>query len=302
MEEREKNGIFKDIFDFARRIDAKSLNKKLMESLIQGGAFDSIHKNRAELFENIETLSAFNAQQEKLKHSNQLSLFGSDAGTMPLPKFKKSMGWSEKEKADREYKSVGFYLTSHPLEQYHYFLERRGIMNSYDLSFLKTAGQIRIVGIIHAITAKISKTGKKYAFVSLSDSHGNFEIMLFSENLEKYKKNLEPGKIVVINAQVKVESKEDSDEEIIRLMTQSIEVFEHFLIDQNNYVQVYVKDSNLENLKFLLKQEDGVKVYLKFIIPVKSKHITITPSSGVELSAKALMKLEQLPGIEVRWL
>ena len=302
MEERTKNGKFKDIFDFAGRIDPKALNKKLMESLIQGGSFDGIHKNRAELFENIEILAGFNAQISKEKKSQQMNLFGDDASTLSIPNLKKSFGWSEKEKADREYKAIGFYLTSHPLEQYHYFLERRGIMNSYDLSLLKTSGQIRIVGVIHNLNIKISKTGKKYAFVTLSDSHGNFEIMIFSEILEKYKNILEPGRVVVLNVQVKVDFKEDTDEEIIRLMTESIDAFENFLIDQNNYIQIYLKEFNFENLRSLLKQEDGVKVYLKFIIPFESKYITVAPSSGVELSAKALMQLEKIPGIEVKWL
>ncbi len=302
MEERSKRDKFKDIFDFARRLDSKALNKKLMESLVQGGAFDTIHTNRAELFDNIEILSGFNAQVTREKKSNQMSLFGEEASTSSIPKLKRSMGWSEKDRADREYKAIGFYLTSHPLEQYHYFLERRGIINSYDLSFLKTAGQIRIVGVIHNLNVKISKTGKKYAFVTLSDSHGNFEIMIFSEMLEKYKKILEPGRIVVLSVQIKVDTKEDTDEEIIRLMTESIDVFENFLIDQNNYIQLYLKEFDMENLKDLLRQEDGVKVYLKFIVPFESKYITIAPPSGVELSAKALMKLEQIPGIEVKWL
>lgn len=301
--EESKKGKFQDIYDFARRMDPKVLNKKLMESLIQGGAFDQINPNRAELFENIETLSIFNGQVFAEKQSAQLTLFGQASDNIPIPKMIKSPGWSDKEKAAREYKAVGFFLTSHPLEQYHYFLSRRGITTSYDLSFMKNAGTIKLVGIIHSVNIKTSKTGKKYAFVQLSDSYGNFEITLFSESLEKFRSHLEVNKIIVINTQIKIETKEDTDEETVRLLTENIQPFENFLIDQNNYVQIYIKDNQaLPKVKNLLKSSQGVKVYLKFIISTPSKFIHISPSTGVELSSQSLIDLEQIPGIEVKWL
>jgi DNA polymerase-3 subunit alpha len=176
-------------------------------------------------------------------------------------------------------------------------------MTSYDLSFAKDAGSIKLVGVIHSINVKTSKTGKKYAFIQLSDSCGNFEVMVFTQMLEKHRSILEVNKVIVIDAQIKVETKEDSEEEIIKLITQSLEPFEGFLIDQNNYIQIHIKDlESLPKVTQLLKSDQGVKVYLKFIITAAQKLIHISPSSGVELSSKCLIHLEKIPGIEVKWL
>ena len=297
-------GPFKSITDFAKRIESKFFNKKLLESLIFGGAFDNLHDNRAELAENVESLLTFNSEIHKEKTSNQMSLFDQDQMVAP-PKMKSAPYWNEKEKAEKEFKVLGFYLTLHPLDPYRKLLERRSIVSSYELSFLKTAGVVQMVGVVHSVQVKTSKTGKKFAFVHLSDYHGTFEITVFSEVLEKSREHLEPGKTVIVKTQIRVETKEDSDEETIRLTTESIEPFHKFLVDHNNYLQVKLNpESDINQVCKIFQETGGVKVYLKFLVPSKESNqmIAVTPPMGCEISPETLMDVEKIPGVQVQWL
>ena len=124
-EERKSNGPFKDLFDVAERLDQRVINKRLLESLVKAGAFDSLNKNRAQTFGAVEALIAPFAGDARARGSNQNSLFGDDTAQRrpPLPKVP---DWAPMERLQNEFAAIGFYLSSHPLAAYERSLRAAG--------------------------------------------------------------------------------------------------------------------------------------------------------------------------------
>ena len=122
-EERAANGPFKDLFDVAERLDQRVINKRLLESLVKAGAFDSLNKNRAQTFGAVEALTRHSQATHESRGSNQNSLFGDDTAQRrpPLPKVP---DWAPMERLQNEFAAIGFYLSSHPLAAYERSLER----------------------------------------------------------------------------------------------------------------------------------------------------------------------------------
>ncbi len=195
VEERAKKGPFKDIFDFVRRLDTKVVNKRILESMIQGGAFDTLHSNRRQLFEGLESIAAcvgaaLNTQQN--------SLFGADELTPDLPKVSE---WGEMDKLNREKSVIGFYLSAHPLDG----IDLPDITPSSKFENLDSTQEISVAAVVVGLQKRVSKNGNRFAFVQLSDQFGSFEITVFSEALEKYAHVLQDGQALLVNALIKVE-------------------------------------------------------------------------------------------------
>ncbi|MDZ7772147.1 MAG: hypothetical protein U5K31_05315 [Balneolaceae bacterium] len=120
VEEREENGPFDSVYDFASRIDSRVCNKRTLESLFQAGAFDSVNPNRRQLLENIETLLSYGSRVQEMKESNQSDLFGDGSGSASAidePPLREVEPWSNIERLNKERELIGFYLSGHPLEQ-----------------------------------------------------------------------------------------------------------------------------------------------------------------------------------------
>ncbi|MGB1539649.1 MAG: DNA polymerase III subunit alpha, partial [Rickettsiales bacterium] len=182
--EREKNGPFKDLFDFAGRLDAKALNKRALENLVRAGALDSLNPNRKQVFESIDVLLAYSNAQARDRESNQESLFGGSDIAMATPKLKDCKDWLPLERLHEEFSAVGFYLSAHPLEGYAKNLARMGVVSSG--RFAEKLGgnytSAKVAGIVTSIKNRVSDRGR-FSFVSLSDVDSIFEVSIFDEEL-----------------------------------------------------------------------------------------------------------------------
>ncbi len=216
MEERKKNGPYKDIFDFVERIDGRAMNKRQMENLISAGVFDSLLPNRRQLMENLELLLRYGNEDKRPQ-----SLFGLD---VTRPKLHEVEDWLSLEKLRHEFAAVGFYLTAHPLDAYGSFLEQMGILPASEI-FIHAqekgeAQTYRMAGIMITKQERAAKSGQRYAFLQFSDPTGVFEVTVFSEILGQYKEMLEPGTALLVT--VSAQLTDDS----LRLTCQSIENLE----------------------------------------------------------------------------
>src|SRR3984957_3955127 len=125
--ERDARGSFKDLFDFARRLDPKSFNRRQFEGLIKAGAFDALCANRAQSFSAIDMLLRHASAAADDRGSGQVSLFGGgEAGRGPMPALHAVTDWPTAEKLQKEFEAIGFYLSSHPLDAYAKSLARAG--------------------------------------------------------------------------------------------------------------------------------------------------------------------------------
>ncbi len=210
VDERKANGPFKDIFDFAVRVPSGAINKRAVEFLIKSGAFDSLHPNRAQIFNALDLIMAHGDMVQREKASDQENLFGMLGGGKEIikaPQLPPCNDWPSLEKLHHEFGAIGFYLSSHPLESYHNALKRLGVISSS--RFAERLGEkytsIRIAGIVTARKFKVSDKGR-FAFVQLSDTGGVYEISIFDEELlNKHRDKLEVGQVLYIQADGKME-------------------------------------------------------------------------------------------------
>lgn len=201
---RAEGGPFRDVFDFVERIDPRQVNKRAIENLARAGAFDSIHKNRAQIVASADVLIAHAQSCHADRQGGQGGLFGSDPGA-GRPRLSKTENWNQVDLLDEELSAVGFYLTGHPLEDVVGMLRRRRTVMLAEAMAQAEAGAeaFRMCGVVRRRQERASQSGEKFAFVSLSDPTGEYEVLYPPESLRKCRDVLEPGKAVAIKVRAK---------------------------------------------------------------------------------------------------
>jgi len=252
INDRNKNGDFKNISNFLERASQKVANKKLLESLICSGAFDEIHPNRRELYMNVQTMINYH---EISKNKMQFSLFG-DASENKL-ELKKHTEWNEIEKLNYEFDAIGFYLSSHPMLGFEAELQKIGVMHHADIVNIGDfEGNAILAGIIVKVVKKISKNGSRFAFIHLSDSTGSFEVVAFSDVFSKAFDILEEGKMVIVNSSLKQEG------EMIRITAFDIREFKpmniDLTLDLNSVKSFIIKIKNNQDLERINRIIEGL--------------------------------------------
>ncbi len=194
ISEREQNGPFKTIFDFAQRVSFANVNRKAYESLALSGGFDSFGIRREEFFaENakgemfLDTLVRYGQLYQQEKQEAQNSLFGGfddgvEIATPPIPKTDER--WSDIERLNKERDLVGIYLSAHPLDEYRIVLDNlcnAKCSDLADVSKLADRENVIIGGIVTALRTGLTKSGKSFGIVTLEDFDGSGELALFGE-------------------------------------------------------------------------------------------------------------------------
>ena len=204
ISEREKNGPYTGIFDFAQRVNFSNVNRKAFESLVLSGAFDSFGMRREQYFSYnakgdifLDALVRYGQlyQQEQLNAKN--SLFGSmeaiEIATPPIPEGEE---WSTIEKLNKERELVGIYISAHPLDEYSVVL--RGLCNTTcqelnDRNELAKKEEVRAGGIVTAVKERFDKTGKKFGIVTIEDFDNSGELAVFAEEWARWQGMLSVG-------------------------------------------------------------------------------------------------------------
>lgn len=243
VEVRDKGGPFKDLYDFATRIDPKMINRRIVENLGKAGAFDKLNPNRAQVVEAADLLinHAHVAAEERVSAQN--SLFGDDQGldarNIKLPLVEQ---WLPMEQLTRELEAIGFYLSGHPLDDYQAVLKQSRVVSLSDLlnDPLKLPKRVLIAGtVITKQERKSQKTGNPYAFVNLTDPTGQFEVMVFSEALGEYRDLLEPGNSVVLSVDTQWEGSEEDGEQL-RMFAKSVKSLADVTANAGGLLKVFV--------------------------------------------------------------
>ncbi|MBO7257526.1 MAG: DNA polymerase III subunit alpha, partial [Alphaproteobacteria bacterium] len=213
--EREKNGPFKSIEDFAKRMDSSVLNERYIENLAKAGAFECLEKNRAKVYSNVEKIIAYSAQETQARNSSQISLFGD---TVQATKFKIDdvPEWPHLEKLTMESEAIGFYLSAHPLDAFESVFERLRVSSSSDLERLVQmagASKVSLAAIVSDVREKISQKGNKFGIISATDKGGAFEVFTFAEALATNREKLKSGQPLLLN----IMADKRPDDERIRL-------------------------------------------------------------------------------------
>ena len=217
IEEREKNGLYRDIYDFVERVNLRNVNRRVMESLAYSGGFDSFGYQREQYFAVnskgevfLDTLLRYGAlyQQEQAQAMN--SLFGGanevEIAHPPVPKAER---WPAIEKLNRERDLVGIYLSAHPLDEYDVVLNNlcntrcSEIGRDADKTVLEKREEITFGGIVTKVVERFSqKSGKPFGFVTIEDFESSGELALFGDDWLRWNNMLKENYTVYVTAKM----------------------------------------------------------------------------------------------------
>lgn len=280
LDARSKNGVFKDLFDLCKRVELRQVNKKVLESLIKCGAFDSMNAPRSTWMSNLEKILELASKDQRDERVGQSSLFGGGASTSRV-QLDQVAEWDEADRLRFEKESVGFYISGHPLLKYQTSMDLFGNSKTSELVEKKNQSTVRMGGIISTLKEISTKKGDRMAFATLEDLQGQTELILFPE---VYRQSIELVKseqpLYVIG---KVDVGEDQAKiiaEKVCYLDQADSMFEgkvHIHIDASD-----MKDEDLNQLKTLLtKYKGNCYVILHMTIAGKSQTTLSLPRDYV---------------------
>ncbi len=289
VKERENNGKFKSFIDFINRVNAKDINKLQLEGLTKAGAFDEFDKNRKKIFQSIPKIIQEIKNINEDKNNNQTSLFDGSNNQENNFEFNSVVPWQQKELLSEEFRSLGFYISDHPLNEYDEAFFYLNII-PYKEFYNSDRNEALVAGTIMSIHEKKSAKGTPYAIIKFSDKNEEFELFLFSEILINNRHKLKESESLVLNLhkekvigdsskkRINVKKILDLDELIKRPYSKvTIELENNFKIDElkkilslsgETEIKIVIKEKN-RKVHYLL--QNLRKFDLKHLKTLKSK-------------------------------
>ena len=197
VNEREKNGEFTSINDFINRVNPKDINKLQLEGLVKAGSFDEINDNRQSIYNSIPNIILKSKNMFENKIINQIDLFidDNDKEDYNLDKIE---DWKFEERLSKEFESLGFFISDHPLNQYKDIFNEYKIVNFSDFNLNKEINESNICATLLKIQEKKTQKGNSYAIIKCSDLSSVFELFIFSDMLNLNREILTEGNSLII--------------------------------------------------------------------------------------------------------
>jgi DNA polymerase III subunit alpha len=183
--EARKNGRFENFSDFLERANLSRVNRKVIEALIQAGAFDTLEKNRARLLAGLGQGLERAQRAQSLQALKQMSMFEVLAESVTDEWLPETPEWEESEKLAKEKEALGVYLSGHPLDSYRHILKSWVKVTTADLPDTPDGESVALGVVVTAAKEKVSKRGGRVAIITVEDLTGSVEVLVFGEVLEK---------------------------------------------------------------------------------------------------------------------
>ena len=261
IKERENNGTFKSFVDFINRVSAKDVNKLQLEGLVKAGVFDEFEKDRNKILNSIPKIIQKIKNINDDKESHQSNLFSDHEQNQKEFDFLPSKTWKQKELLSEEFKSIGFYLTNHPLNEFNEVFSELNI-NSYKQFYEDQSNEGLVAGTIMSIQEKKSAKGTPYAIVKFSDKEAEFELFLFSETFTANRDKLKESESFVLTLQKDRVAGETNKKRInVKKIINLDEVI------NRPYIKVIIElksSCNLDEIKQLLSNKGETEINLIF--------------------------------------
>jgi DNA polymerase-3 subunit alpha len=228
---------FADLADFARRINPRAVNKRVLESLAAAGAFDGIERERERAVAAVDVILAAAQRAHEAATVGQNELFGGPAAREALA-VPAAAPWLPAERMQKEYDAIGFFLTGHPLDDYAPLLKGLRLQSWGDLARAVKAGATagRVAATVVSRTERRTKSGSKMGIIGLSDPSGHYEAIIFQEGLEQYRDLLEPGTAVLLFLSAEAQGDD------VRARIQSAEPLDKAAAKLQKGLRVFVRD------------------------------------------------------------
>ncbi len=201
--EREHGGPYQDFIDFVSRIDARAVNRKVIETLVRVGAFDGLGHNRATLCENLERLmESADAERQRTAHGQQ-DLFAADEGVQAArPELDRHQEWDRAAMLGDERDNLGMYFTGHPLDDYADLRPQKGIAELATLDSRPDGSDVAAIGIVGEIREIATRSGQRMAFAQLEDYGVTAEVVVFPDAFDAGRERLQTGTVIAVSGKV----------------------------------------------------------------------------------------------------
>ena len=273
IEEREKNGPYKDIYDFVQRVNLSAVNRKALESLALSGGLDNFGIRRESYFGEtpkgtfIEILLRYGQTYQQEQNQMQNSLFGDMGGVeIATPKPPEAEQWSTIELLKKERDLVGIYLSAHPLDEYSVVLNSMcnlrcdQLTRDMDKQELAKTAELTFGGIVSSVTSRFTKNNKPFGIVTIEDFNGQGELALFGDEWTKWQHMLKEEYIVYITATMRQRFANAPNS--LELVIKSVEFMNDVKDKRIERFTIYIDSTLLHNsrmndLEVLLKSNPG---------------------------------------------
>jgi len=285
---------FRDMSDFARRLNPREVNKKVLESLVAAGAFDELESNRASVFAAVETMLTLANRAQNDRQIGQSLLFDSDAGIDDRLVLPKVSGWTSVERLQREFDSIGFFISGHPLEAYGSVLAKLRVEMWVDFvrSVKKGASAGRLAATVLDRAERRTKSGSKMGIVTLSDQSGQYEAIMFQEGLNQYRDMLDKGMSVLVGLQANVEGED------VRARIVTVEPLDKAAHRVQKGLRIFVRDqAPLSSIAQRLSQKGEGEVSLVLMMDELGNEVEVRLKGKYQVSPTLAAAIKAVPGV-----
>ena len=297
IETRKTKGSFKTLYEFCERTDSRLVNKKVMESLIKCGAYDSLGFKRSQMFAMLQRAMDMANTIQKERSMGQMLLFSDQAEVVnnEVPNIKE---WPEGQLLHFEKEILGFYITGHPLARYEKLLQEYSTADSSKLKELGDGAKIRFGGIINKVKNTVTKrTGDKMAIMMMEDLEGVVEVLVFPSSYKNVSKYVQPNLAVFVEGRLNL--REDRPKIIVEDIVPIDEARPRFTKKLTvNIVSIGLENNILEDVKKIFQRHKGnIPVYLSVSTKKNgSYNIVVDKDLFVSPTNDLVAELEELIG------
>ncbi len=304
VEERNKNGAYKDIFDFVQRINQGACNRKALESMALAGAFDDFKEIKREDFFEVnarnevfsEVLMRFGQRYQSSQQEMQNSLFGAlETIEVATPAIPNAEPWSQLERLNRERDLVGMYLSAHPLDPYY-------IEVSYGcdtpLAEIKSHAdqldkELTMGGLVVDFQIRTGKKGGQFGIMKIEDYSGSFEFMLFGNKFVDYQKYGVPGLAIVVRG-----AHEKGYGDNVRFNVKTIDLLENLKGKMVRNLVISLKDDDLNNVDFMkpylgAEGDNRCELYFRMKDQVSGNYVMLRSKKPIAIDKRLMESLRE---------
>jgi DNA polymerase-3 subunit alpha len=300
VEERRLNGSFKSLEDFAERVDPRLLNRRQIESLAGGGAFDPLDSNRAAVFAAAETILAHAASAADARESGQGGLFGGGESNVVPIRMPVAATWTLAQRMAAEKESFGFYFSAHPVDRYRHLAEAHGAKSYAALASLPApadGGRTGAVmaGMVEEARWRTSARGRRYLMATMSDSSGQFVATVFDDDASaQVEAAAKSGACALLN----VELDRRPGEEAPRVTIRSLQLFESLSRRTRLRLEVEVDEAEaIARLAAATLAERGGHGELRLRVKLEDGEAELVLGRDFRLDAELAARLERIDGV-----
>jgi DNA polymerase-3 subunit alpha len=290
INERERNGTFKSFVNFINRVNAKDVNKLQLEGLVKAGVFDEFDSDRNKILNSIPKILQKIKNINDDKDNHQTNLFGDQESNQTEFEFLPSKQWTQKELLSEEFKSIGFYLTNHPLNEFEEIFNQLNICSYYQF-YENDKHEGLVAGTIMSIQEKKSAKGTPYAIVKFSDKQAEFELFLFAEILISNREKLKESESFVLTLQ---KDKILGDNTKKRINVKKVLNLDDVINKPYSKVTIELKnDYDLNEIKKLLSIKGDTEINLVIKHEKKQAHFSLQENRKFDLTHLKALKAKK---------